>query len=130
MIPSSAELAQRFVLIVQPSAESRDVLRTVLERRGIGILEAEEPQAGLDLLQRYHPDVTVLDVETVDDEATRTAFQSQTGPSLVILGNVRKGSGWPPADRVHRKPYHFAPLVRTIELLLQKDVATTADLPS
>lgn len=130
MIPGSAELAQRCVLIVQPSAESREVLRTVLERRGIEILEADEAEAGLALLQRYHPDVTVLDVESVDAQSLQDAFQTHTGPSLVILGNVRKGANSPPPDRVHRKPYHFAPLVRTIELLLQQGLAATAGFPT
>jgi CheY-like chemotaxis protein len=110
------------VLLVDPSEETRAVLRFALERRGIEILEAEEPKAGLDLLRRRHPEVVVLDLDTSGDEDTiyhefDEAAESHAG-YLVILGKLRDSAGPSDLRRCFAKPYHFAPLIHKIEELL------------
>ena len=125
--PSSPDPCAPSVLIVEQSDESRDVLRTALERRGVTILEAAEARAGLDLLRQHHPNVAVLDLEAdwADDEAIRAGYDGQQDSSLVVLGTARRPNACLPDDRVVRKPYHFAPLIRTIEgLLAQADPAS------
>lgn len=109
------------VLVVDPSAENREVLRTVLHQRGLKIYEADEANAGLALAEEHHPDVIVLDLDA--DDATSGVVQSQLrkeldreSSSLIILGKLRKDSLLP-AGHVLSKPYHFAPLVHTIEEL-------------
>ena len=106
------------VLIVEQSAESREVLRTALTRRGIATLEAEEAGAGLQLLRDFRPDVVVLDLdaELADQESIRDAFDAE-GQTLIVLGTARRYLQTLPASRVHRKPYHYGPLIRTIETL-------------
>ncbi len=110
------------VLIVDPSAESREVLRFALERRGVRILEAEEAERGLDLLRRRRPHVVVLDLETDDEEDdTFGAFDRATGMNagrLVVLGRLGSRSASQDSTRVFSKPYHFAPLIHKIEELL------------
>jgi FixJ family two-component response regulator len=113
------------VLIVDCSEESREVLRTVLARRGLLILEATEARAGLELARRHHPGVIVLDLETesADDDAVRAQYDAQAvceGASLLVLGSSPRPM--PPRGASLAKPYHFAPLIRKIEELLDSAV--------
>ena len=118
---------KRSVLIVDRSDESREVLRTVLARRGVQILEASGARAGLELCRRHHPEVVVLDLDSqaAGDETVQGEYQSQAdtdSASLVMLGHEQRfdpASAVPaPYGRFVPKPYHYAPLVRTIEELL------------
>jgi len=121
--PSGAE-TQPSVLIVDSSADNREVLRTVLARRGLQIFEADAAEVGLELARVHHPDVIVLDLETeqLDAETIRQRYSQQaTGQSsrLIVLGKVRRGPTFT-GGHVVSKPYHFAPLVHTIEQLAAK----------
>ena len=112
------------VLVVEPNGESRDVLRTVLQRRGLQILEAADARQGLDLLKQHRPSVTVMDIDAApaDDQQIFDAFDSELHAHrthLVLLANARRPPLNLPADRVLCKPYHFAPLIRKIETLIQ-----------
>jgi DNA-binding NtrC family response regulator len=112
------------VLIVDSSAENREVLRTVLQRRGLTIFEADAAEAGLELTRAHHPDVIVLDAEGAAEERDeiqgRFAAESAGHDSqLIVLGKIRR----PPTfagGHVIAKPYHYAPLIRTIERLASK----------
>lgn len=118
---SRAEEAADSVLIVDHSAESRAVLRTVLEGRGMNIFEAERADDGLDIMRRRHPDVVVLDVDdAAPADDVREAFEqeSENGTSsLVVLGRI-PGHDATSHSQVIAKPYHYGPLIRTIEQLL------------
>ena len=116
--------SQPSVLIVDRSDESREVLRTVLAQRGLRIFEANAAEQGLKLAREHQPDLIVVDVEVessspeqiTDDFAL--ASQSHRTP-LVVLGTVRRKLPQFPSDRILRKPYHYAPLIRKIEELLE-----------
>ena len=116
------------VLIVEPSAEEREVLRTVLARRGLRIFEADQASAGLELARQHQPDVIVLDLEAESAEAAWPAQFDAASPghpaSLIVLGKARRHSslstGHLPAGQMIDKPYHFAPLVQKIEELAAK----------
>jgi CheY-like chemotaxis protein len=109
------------VLVVDPSAENREVLRTVLHQRGLKIYEADEATSGLALAHEHHPDVIVLDLDAHDATSGSVQLQlrlelDRESSSLIILGKLRQDSVL--ADsRVLSKPYHFAPLVHTIQEL-------------
>jgi DNA-binding NtrC family response regulator len=112
------------VLIVDRSSDSRDVLRTALERRGIQIFEAAGARQGAALAQEYRPEVIVLDLESdaADDEQVRDQFDAASRDhhaSLVVLGQARRYEQALPKERIVPKPYHYAPLVHTIEQLLE-----------
>ena len=114
---------QRRVLIVDESTESREVLRTVLERRGLQILEARGARQGLELARSHHPEVIVLDLDTdaAEDTDIQAGFNSESRThhsSLLVLGKARQYGTPLPDDRVLTKPYHYAPLVRKIEQLI------------
>jgi CheY-like chemotaxis protein len=105
----------RSVLIVDPSEESREVLQTALERRGLRTFSAGEARRGLDLARRHHPDLIVLDLE-LDDCGTDQFGENNT--PLVLLGSLRRGDPLTAGEFVP-KPYHYAPLIRKIEELLE-----------
>jgi len=119
----SAGAPHQRVLIVDTSEESREVLRTVLERRGVECYEASEGRLGLELAQLHHPQVIVLDEESVlpEDQTTRSGFAaSSQDASVVLLATARRNAEeWTPGSVVS-KPYHYAALVHTIERLLNR----------
>ncbi len=115
---------QASVLIVDELAESLEVLRTVLERRGVSVFQASGADQGLELLQNHHPDVVVLDLDLAagDGESMQSAYEAQTRLSdaaLVVLGKTRRPCRLP-LECVIAKPYHYGPLIRTIEALLER----------
>ena len=130
---TAPERSSASVLIVDRSEETRDVLRTILQTRGVNIFEAKQGAAGLELLREQHPHVVVLDLE-VDDDCTglQGAYEDESrrdGTSLVMLGKVKGSNRSDDGDKssetrhVIEKPYHYGPLIRTIEQLLQQHEA-------
>jgi len=117
-------MTQPSVLIVDSSADNREVLRTVLARRGMQVLEAEAADEGLALAREHHPDVIVLDLEAerADAAAIRDQFSEEIcgrEKSVIVRGKIRRGPVFT-GGHVISKPYHFAPLVHTIEQLAAK----------
>ena len=111
------------VLIVDRSPETREVLKTVLERRGCRILAASRAARGLELAREHHPDLIVLGLEEPSPEAEEVcmplAAESEASHTpLVVLGKCRRrGSALAHGEFVS-KPYHYGPLIRRIEELL------------
>ena len=120
MKPQTQSPVPQRVLLVDESSDARQVLRTVLERRGVEIYEADGADHGSSLIRKHNPDLVVLDVESqteVDCEACRAASK-ETQSSLVVLGVFPRHQLEEEDERRVAKPYHFAPLVRTIQKLL------------
>ncbi len=116
--------APKSVLIVEPSVDEREVLRTALERRGLRIFEAAEAEVGLALAREHQPDVIVLDLDAQADDAAdlSAAFEDNANGqqgSIIVLGQARRTARLT-ASQVVAKPYHFGPLVRKIEELAAK----------
>ena len=110
----------RSVLIVDDSADSREVLRAVLELRGWKIIEADDAADGLAKADELHPDIIVLDSDTTDDcdlEASYDVASRRNNASLVVIGRARYNLPESDRHRVVAKPYHYAPLIRTIDEL-------------
>lgn len=136
MTSTAPERRSASVLIVDRSEEARDVLRTILETRGVNILEAKQGAEGLVLLREQHPRVVVLDLEVDDDDSAglRGAFEVESRrneTSLVMLGRVNGANRSDGGVNSHEpryiieKPYHYGPLIRTIEQLLQQHEAVS-----
>ncbi len=122
------------VLIVDQSADSRHVFRTVLERRGVQILEAPGARQGLEILRQQRPEVVILDLEAeaADDAAVRAAYDTEMAEhraELVVLGNLRR-SDMTADQHVVRKPYHYGPLIRKIEELIEHSANLRPSSPS
>ncbi len=115
---------QHSVLIVDESEETREVLQTALRRRGMRTFSASRAGRGLELARRHHPDLIVLDLElapdTEDDLSAPFAEQSRADHTrLVMLGSVCRAEQHLPKGEFVRKPYHYGPLIRRIERLLE-----------
>ena len=102
------------VLIIDPSADEREVLRTALARRGLQILEAAEAETGKTLACQHQPAVIVLDMDA--RHAEEADWTAETGRSLIVLGTARREHALPPHQSV-AKPYHYGPLIARIEEL-------------
>ena len=123
MVAASILASSARVVIVDESADTREVLRTLLESRGVASIEVSGAREGLELIRQHHPAVVVmdLDAEAADDEQLRDELDSATRDNqsaLVVLGRARRYSNSLPDDQVIAKPYHYGPLLRTIERLL------------
>lgn len=51
------------ILIADDRASSRELLRTVLERAGYAVIEAEDGEAAVERAQQGHPDLILLDLQ-------------------------------------------------------------------
>jgi hypothetical protein len=74
-------------------------------------------------MQQERPEVVVLDMDcrSASDDAIRSKYDDcsrDQHSSLVYLGVVKRQPGLAPPGCVISKPYHYAPLIRTIEQLL------------
>lgn len=115
---------QPSVLIVDQSPETREVLQTALERRGVRTLATGRAEKGLELARRHQPDLVVLDLEVDDlptDGFSLTTPRETSGhqePRFVLLGSLRRQGNCIPGGEFVAKPYHYGLLLRRIEELL------------
>ena len=112
------------VLIVDRGHDARDVLTTALERRGVETFWAGEPRQGLSLVRQLRPAVIVWDQDSVppqeaDGERLRSAASGEDS-YLVVLGGGHAAQADSDRAPVVPKPYHFGPLIRTIEQLVER----------
>lgn len=111
------------VLIVDESADSREVLSALLERHGATTVEARRPQQAIELAELEHVDLIVFDAESDRTAAGRgiddlKAAASRKGTPIVILGTVRNAKNTAPSGQFVPKPYHYGQLIHKIEGLL------------
>jgi CheY-like chemotaxis protein len=114
---------RRSVLIVDGSEETREVLQTALERRGIGTWTTPHPNEGVELARQHHPDLIVFDLELTsptDHEFSERLLDYSADPvPIIILGTLRRRCPPLPRGQFVSKPYHFGPLICRIEELLE-----------
>ncbi|MGD9636145.1 MAG: response regulator [Pirellulales bacterium] len=111
------------VLIVDESADSREVLSALLERHGATTLEVRRPQQAIELTNHEHIDLIVFDAESDRTDRGRgaedlKAAASRNGTPIVILGTVRSGKNHAASGQFLPKPYHYGQLIHKIEGLL------------
>jgi DNA-binding response OmpR family regulator len=113
------------VLIVDRSEETREVLETALNRRGVQTYTAKHASEGVELGRRHCPNLIVLDLE-IDDinlEHAKQPFWANLGNNnvpIILLGNLSRNQPRIPGSEFVPKPYHFGPLIRRIEEILNK----------
>lgn len=111
------------VLIVDESAESREVLRTLLERTGSQTLEADRPDLAVRLSGDSRPDLIVCDMDSdrsADHQASQrlVAAADRMDAPIVFLGALKHQTAWTSGGEFVAKPYHYGPLIRKIEAML------------
>jgi CheY-like chemotaxis protein len=112
------------VLIVDSSDDTREVLRTVLSRRGMRTIEADQAEQGLALARIHRPDVIVLDIDEdqfgTEQFSDRFADEASDDRSqLIVVGRSNRETAYR-GSRMVSKPYHVGSLVHTIEQLAAK----------
>jgi len=115
---------RRTVLIVDPSSETREVLRTALEGESTRVLEANRVDRGLEMVRAHRPHLVVLDLEmdagSADDLAENFNAETEADETpMLLLGSARWLRRPRPAWQFVDKPYHYGPLIRKIEALLE-----------
>jgi CheY-like chemotaxis protein len=115
-------LARPSVLVVDRSADTREVLRTALGGRGALVLEATRADVAVELARKHRPDVIVFDLELAQSAsgAIRAALEESrmAVAPVVLLGTARRAQQDFPAGQFVAKPYHYGQLIRKIEELL------------
>lgn len=113
------------VVIVDEMDECGEVLHTLLSSRGVPSIAARGVREGMELVRQHHPSVVVLDLDTRDpddlqmrDTLDRETSEHQT--AFIVLGSTPQFLTPLPDGQVLAKPYHYAPLLRTIEQLLAR----------
>ena len=100
------------------------------------ILEAKagpDPRAEPNWRGQHHPDIIMLDLE-IDDQFARDALADDFQRRVASPSNTAAPFGQVarrvrqkyPAGQFVNKPYHYAPLIRKIEALLEGAAETTA----
>lgn len=113
------------VLIVDQSAESREVLRALLARSGTSSIEASRATEAVPLAQQLRPELIVFDAESdssSNGDATRqlTEHARSTNTPIVLIGKISgEKAGIDPTQLV-AKPYHYSQLLRKIEGVLEQ----------
>jgi hypothetical protein len=86
---------------------------------------ARRTRDALELVRQHHPDVLVLDLdaEEAEERSVRDALEVEVrehDTALIVLGKAKRYPASLPDGQVVPKPYHYAPLLRTIERLLAR----------
>ena len=125
-VPYLRRLSVKFaprILIVDESADSREVLSMLLARHGATTIEARRPNQAIALADQEPVDLIVFDAESDrSDSGSGTddlkAAASRNGTPIVILGTVRNRKKRPEEGQFLAKPYHYGQLINKIENLL------------
>lgn len=111
------------VLIVDRSAESRDVLASLLARRGAEVLEARGTAAAAAMAAENSPHLIVVDGDATTagppgGDGDLAAVAARNAVPIVVVGAIRRSASPLPVEQFVAKPYHYAALIRKIEELL------------
>lgn len=110
------------VLVIDEVSDTEEVLRAVLERRGVQVDRWRSPHpAGQSAVPA--PDVVVIDL----GRAHPTPGSPWKNVPQVIIGSAVISETGPeessPARHYLRKPFHYAELVQAVERLISQDAA-------
>jgi DNA-binding response OmpR family regulator len=118
------------VLVVDDERKIRDVVRSYLEREGYAVLMADTGQRALEVLERAHPELIVLDLMLPDlsgEEVARTV-RAHSGVPIIMLtakaseedrvAGLRLG-----ADDYLVKPFSPRELVARVEAVLRRSAS-------
>jgi two-component system, cell cycle response regulator DivK len=89
----------KHILIVEDKPASRELLRTVLERQGYGVNEAEDGEDALVKLRDYVPDLVLLDLQMPARNGYDVLQEIRKDPRLVKIPVVAITANAMPEDR-------------------------------
>ncbi len=115
-------------MVADPSADSREVLSTLLARHGAMTVEASNIAEAVDLLDRHAPNLLVIDTDNFTDldssqiEQLRAKTSVRDTP-IVVLGTNRPRFILAKGTEFVRKPYHYSVLLLKIQGTLDERLA-------
>ena len=109
--------ATKRVLVVDGLSETEEVLRAVLEPRGLSV-DRIRSAATDELAAKRRPSVMVLHVD--EEPAPGTAPAAWQNVPRIVIGATKVADAGPPACGEHylEQPFQYGELIRTIERLL------------
>ncbi len=111
------------VLIVDESEETRDVLSTALERKGVRAFTASVLRRGVAIAREHKPDLVIFDLDSVDESPEKALVSFVRAgrlddSSIMAIGSSKFEASIGEGEFIS-KPYHFAPLLQKIEQFLK-----------
>ncbi len=102
--PSASQELQSYapskrILIVEDNSVSREMLRLLLKMNGFEVTTAEDGESGLSAIEKYHPEIAVLDIglPKIDGyEVARRIRKSSLGRDIYLIALTGYGR---PEDR-------------------------------
>lgn len=119
-------VAMKSVLVVDPSDETRDILCSVLQQRGLRTWGARRTTEARELVETHAPDCIVVDLDDRLPGQTPCEVAAQLGDRAVFVflsATCRRAAQLPAPGELVAKPYQYAPLIRKIEVLLAATAA-------
>jgi putative two-component system response regulator len=68
------------ILVVDDEASTRLLIRSFLQKMGVGVLEAESGNSAVELLKQERPDAVILDLNMPDGSGWETARRLKNDP--------------------------------------------------
>ncbi len=113
------------VLIIDPSEESSEALKAVLDHSGFHAEILPPRAARQSKFEGFFPQVIVVDENALATysvwfRAMAARYQAAT-TKVIFIGSRTLTASNPSLDgAIFTKPYHYPPLIRTIERLVQE----------
>jgi CheY-like chemotaxis protein len=119
------------VLIVDPSEDTSEVLRLVLEHHGCRAIVAGDLRETAQALEGFRPDLVIMDenVELGDekdcerggsDRKSLLRWALASGAKILVLGRLQLPDHMDGERVVHlRKPYHYRQILGTINQMTE-----------
>jgi DNA-binding response OmpR family regulator len=123
------------ILLIDDDTDFTNIVRTILEVNGYRVLEANDPQTGLETARVAQPSLILLDVvfygDTLGFEYCRTLKKDPDTKNIPVIMVTSVGDQfgvdfWPadpdllPADDFITKPIRRAELIEHINIILEK----------
>lgn len=128
---SSDRITAATGLMIEDDPESRLLLRRVLERAGLAILEAESGQEGLRMLYAERPEIVLLDMGMCGLDGWQTLVRIRELSQVPVMVVSGKGSELDKvrafdcgADDYVTKPFGMQEIVARVESLLRREAGT------
>lgn len=110
-MPSPSPATSRLT-VLDPSADSREVLAELLARTGAEVTAVETTVEALQIVETSRAEALLFDVDSLPEAETAliTSAAAATGVLTVVVGTNRPEGG----DLFVRKPYHYRELIHKI----------------